>query len=141
MAERRTLDGRVPWTMVLDVDVGLGDDGSELRVLVRHDHCFRGEASASTHHRRHLLLFGPASATSALRLQSRPERTHPSIHASPLRTIDLSPCRDPDPQPPSAQDILTRNFSLTDSTSPTPTRSFTTFLVSMLHPQPVTEGR
>jgi len=140
MAERRTLDGRVPWTMVnvLDVDVGPGDDGSELR----RDRCFCGDASASTHHRRHLLrLFGPASAASALRLQSRPERTHPSIHASPLQTIDLSPCRDPDPQPPSAQDILTRNFSLTDSTSPTPTRSFTTPLVSMRRPQPVTEGR
>jgi len=34
MAERRTLDGRVPRTMVLDVNVGLGDGGSELRVLV-----------------------------------------------------------------------------------------------------------
>jgi len=70
------------------------------------------DASASTHHRRHLLLlFALASAASALRLQPRAERTRPSIHASPLRTDNLSPCRDPDQQPPSAQDVLTHNSS------------------------------
>jgi len=81
-------------------------------------------SGASTHHRRHsLLLFAPASAASALRPQPRPERTRPSIHASPLRTIDLSHAE-----------------TQTNNHLSTPTRLFTTFLASILRPPPVTEG-
>ena len=59
---------------------------SKGHVLCSADVLSIADASASTHHRRHLLLFAqqpsaPLVTTSTR--QPRPERTRPSIHASP----------------------------------------------------------
>jgi len=94
--------------MVLDVnvDVGLGDGGCELR----RDHCFRGDASASMHHRRHLLLlFCPASAASALDSNSGPNgRALPSMPVPSEQST--CPRRERDQQLP-----LPHRFCLTDA--------------------------
>jgi len=92
MAERRTLDGCVPQTMVLDVDVGLGDGGSELRVLVVAIIVSAERRPRRRHPPLRLTSVRPSlsSAASDGRVHSESGRTGPSIHACPLRTIDLS---------------------------------------------------
>jgi len=100
--------------MVLDVDVGLGDGGSAIIVSaeMRPHQRIIGDifSSSFAQHPLPVLTLESNSGPNG-RAHSESGGTGRSIHASPLRTIDLSPCRDPAQQPPSAQDVLSRNYS------------------------------